>query len=121
MDSDDPKMMLRSHLHTVLLTEQLISPEYLRYKVLGTALGLLEKVHVAGAVASLCKTGRMAVAALILLALTWESAGDEADEVEKAVRARLVMPQKRTELATAKAIVVESVGNMGGMEQYWRK
>ena len=71
-DSDDAIGSLRSHLHTLVLTEKIVRPEHLAYKVLGTALGFLTKMT-EGTAATLQRGRQAAVAAILVLAIAWES------------------------------------------------
>ena len=116
-DSMDPKANFRSHFHALVLTEKLILPEKVAYRVLGTALGFLDKVS-AQDCSSLAKFGRVATAAFLCFSIRYENADEEADHLEKNIKDRCNIKSKRDEFMAAKATIVEAVGNFDGVEDY---
>lgn len=119
LSEDDPKYLLRSHCHSLILKEQLLQPESLSFRVLCTALSFIEKIPPA-ACAELVKSTRSSVAALLVMAIGWDCTGDQVPDLEQKVKDRCLVQGKRSEFMTAKAVIVESVGNWGGFEDYLR-
>lgn len=101
-------------MHTLVLTEKLVLPEHLAYKVLGTALEFLTKMT-EGTAATLQKEGRVsAVAAILVLAIAWESSGEHRFILEDKVKLRCTVKNNasnRAAFAMAKGAIIEAVGN----------
>ena len=109
-DSMDPKANFRSHFHALILTEKLILPEKVAYRVLGTALGFLDKVS-AQDCSRLANFGRVATAAFLCFSIRYESADEEADRLEDKIKDRCSIKCKRDEFMAAKATIIQAVGS----------